>query len=190
MKKLFLLTLLVASPYVAADWALNPKESTLNFISTKNASVTEVHRFQSVAGSISGEKASLTIDLASVETQIPIRNDRMKEHLFEIQQFPQATVELNLDAKAMQSLASAGTFIDMPVTAAVDLHGMKKDLPAKLRVIKLAENKLMATTLEPVVMVPADFGMQTGLGKLMEIAKLNSITSSVPVTFNLVFEQK
>ncbi len=190
MQKLLLLALLIVSPYVSADWKLNAKESALNFLSTKNASVTELHAFQSLAGELVGEKAKLSIDLASVETQIPIRNDRMKEHLFEIKQFPQATVELNLDSKTLDSLQTPGSMIDMPVVASVDLHGIKKDLNAKLRVIKLSEHKMVASTLEPVLLLPADFSMQTGINKLMEIAKLSSITSTVPVTFSLVFDEK
>lgn len=190
MKKLLLLALLGASPWAAADWQLNAKDSALNFLSTKNASVTELHAFQSLSGDWVGDKAKLTIDLASVETQVPIRNERMKEHLFEIQQHPQATVELTLDAKAIEALQVSGALVDMPVLAHVDLHGVKKDQNAKLRVFKLSEHKLLVTTLEPVLLNPADFNMQTGLNKLLEIAKLSSITSIVPVTFSLVFDQK
>ena len=190
MKKLLLLALLGVSPLAAADWQLNPKDSALNFLSTKNASVTELHAFQSLSGEWVGDKAKLTIDLASVETQVPIRNERMKEHLFEIQQHPQATVELTLDAKALEAIQPSGSLVDVPVVARVDMHGVKKDLNAKLRLIKLTEHKLLATTLEPVLLNPADFSMQAGLNKLLEIAKLTSITSTVPVTFSLVFEQK
>lgn len=190
MKKLLLLALLMVSSYVSADWRLNAKESVLNFASTKNASVTELHTFQSISGELIGDKGKLTIDLASVETQVPIRNDRMKEHLFEIKQFPQATVQLNLDAKALELLQTPGSLVDMPVSASVDLHGVKKDINAKLRVLKLTDSKMVASTLEPILLIPGDFSMQPGLNKLMEIAKLTSITSTVPVTFSLVFEQK
>lgn len=191
MKKLLCSALLVLSPYaVADDWQLNAKESVLNFASTKNAAVTELHSFQTISGEISADKAKLTIDLASVETQIPIRNDRMKEHLFEIVKYPQATVQINLDPKVLESLENAGSMVDTTVVAAVDMHGIKKDLTAKLRVIKLTDSKMVASTLEPILLLPADFSMQAGVNKLLEIAKLTSITSTVPVTFSLVFEEK
>jgi polyisoprenoid-binding protein YceI len=191
MKKLLLSALLVLSPYaVADDWQLNAKESVLNFASTKNAAVTELHSFQTISGELVGDKAKLTIDLASVETLVPIRNDRMKEHLFEIVKYPQATVQINLDPKVLESLESPGSMADMPVVAAVDMHGIKKDITAKLRVIKLSDSKMLASTLEPILLLPADFSMQAGVNKLMEIAKLTSISSAVPVTFSLVFEEK
>lgn len=190
MKKLLLPALLILSPYVSADWQLNGKESVLNFASTKNAAVTELHTFQSISGELVGDKGKLTIDLATVDTQIAIRNDRMKEHLFEIVKYPQATVQLKLDPEALEALEEPGSLVDMPVVAAVDMHGIKKDINAKLRVIKLTDTKMVASTLEPILLMPADFGMQAGLNKLMEIAKLTSIGSAVPVTFSLVFEQK
>lgn len=191
MKKLLLPTLLLLSPYaVGADWQLNTNESVLNFASTKNAAITELHSFHSISGELVGEKGKLTIDLASVETQVPIRNDRMKEHLFEIALHPQATVQINLDAKTLEALEEPGSLVDMPFSAAVDLHGIKKDINAKLRVIKLTESKMVASTLEPILLMPADFSMQAGVNKLMELAKLNSISTAVPVTFSLVFEQK
>lgn len=191
MKKFVLPMLLLLSPCVlAGDWQLNPNDSVLNFASTKNATITELHGFHHISGELIGDKGNLTIDLASVETQIPLRNDRMKEHLFEIAKHPQATVQLNLDAKALENLEEPGSMIDLSVTAAVEMHGIKKDLPAKLRVIKLTESKLVAATLEPVLLLPADFGMQAGLNKLLELAKLSSINSAVPVTFSLVFEAK
>jgi len=191
MKKLLCSALLVLSPYAMADdWQLNAKESVLNFASTKNAAVTELHTFQSISGELAGDKAKLTIDLASVETQIPIRNDRMKEHLFEIVKYPQATVQLNLDPKVLEALESAGAMVDTQVVAAVDMHGIKKDINAKLRVVKLTDSKILASTLEPILLLPADFSMQAGVNKLMEIAKLTSISTAVPVTFSLVFEEK
>lgn len=190
MRKLLSLALLILPAYVSADWQLNAKESVLNFASTKNATVTELHSFQSLSGELKGDKAKLTIDLASVDTQIPIRNDRMKEHLFEISQYPQATVQLTLDAKSLEALEEPGSMLDMPVSAGVDMHGIKKDISAKLRVIKLADGKLIASTLEPILLLPADFSMQAGVNKLLEIAKLTSISTAVPVTFSLVFEEK
>ncbi|MCD2449812.1 YceI family protein [Methylicorpusculum oleiharenae] len=190
MKKLLILMLLTTSPLFAADWTLSSKDTTFSFMSTKNAAVTEVHTFLNISGEIIGDKAKLDIDLASVETQIPIRNDRMKEHLFDIKQFPQATVELKLEPKIFDSLQKAGSMKDLLVKANLDLHGMKKEISAKLRIIKLADNKLVASTLEPIILIPGDFGLEPGVKKLMEIAKLNSISSAVPVTFSLVFEKK
>ena len=67
-----------------ADWTLDNERSIVNFISIKNASIGEVHRFRSLAGSVSDDGAvRLVIDLDSVETLIPIRNQRMRELLFE-----------------------------------------------------------------------------------------------------------
>ena len=90
----------------AADWELQSKTSQLNFISIKNNSIAEVHDFTTLSGSINKKgEAVLTISLPSVETSIGIRNERMKEHLFESKQYPVATFITFIDMDKAQKIA-------------------------------------------------------------------------------------
>jgi polyisoprenoid-binding protein YceI len=187
MKKLALIVLVLFAPTAFADWVLNQKLSSLSFLTTKNASVTEKHTFNKMSGSLSDEGlAKLVIQLNSVETGVPIRNERMKELLFQIERFPEALVELKFDKTKLDSL-KAGQMMDLPVTANLKLHGIERSMDANLRIIKLTNAQVSVTTVEPIIMNTEWFGLQAGVEKLREIVNLQSITGAVPVTLSLVY---
>ena len=143
-----------------------------------------------MSGTLTNEgDAKLIIELKSVETNIPVRNDRMKQFLFEVDRFPEALVELKIDKNKLSTL-NTGAAVDMNVKAMLKLHGGTQDLTAKLRVVKIQDNALQVTTMEPVVLNLVPLGLQAGLDKLKEIAKLDSITATVPVTLTLVFNRQ
>ena len=113
----------------------------------------------------------------------------MKQFLFEVDRFPEALVELKIDKNKLSTL-NTGAAVDMNVKAMLKLHGGTQDLTAKLRVVKIQDNALQVTTMEPVVLNLVPLGLQAGLDKLKEIAKLDSITATVPVTLTLVFNRQ
>lgn len=173
-----------------ADWVLQPASSSVTFLSTKNARVTETHGFSKLVGHITTDgAASLSIDLASVETKIPIRNERMRDMLFEVGKFPEARVTLQLDAAALQRL-EAGTLRSWPVQAKLSLHGVTQAIDTELLVVGLAQGGVFVTTPQPILLTVEDYGLKAGLHALQAVAKLDSITPVVPVMLNLVFEKK
>ena len=188
MRKIIFAVLCLMAQWAVADWQLNNKASTLNFISTKNASVTEVHTFKKLSGGVKNNgEAILNISLDSVETNIPIRNERLKQFLFEIDVSSEASVVLDIDPDKVQALAP-GSQIDLPVKAKLSLHGVSQAIDTRLRVVKLQNNGIAVSTTAPIILSTGAFGFQSGLDKLKEIAKLDSITTAVPVTMNLVFD--
>ena len=70
---------------VQAAWTLNGDDSTLSFISTKAVNVAEIHKFTTLSGGVddTGNVTGISIALASVDTGIEIRDDRMREMLFD-----------------------------------------------------------------------------------------------------------
>ena len=93
------LVFLLALPSIAfSDWELVNDDSHLNFVSFKAVDFAEIHSFKEMSGSIdSNGKANLVINLDSLETLIPIRNERMRNLLFETQIFPTANFYLQVD---------------------------------------------------------------------------------------------
>ena len=83
------------------------EESVLNFVTVKNDAVAELMSFSSLTGSIDDAtgKAELIVDLSSVETGIDIRNDRMREHLFQIDKFPSATYSATVEMANLNAMA-------------------------------------------------------------------------------------
>lgn len=75
----------------------------------------------------------------------------------------------------------------MPLELTLDLHGNTKSISDQLRVTGLENGALQVSIQAPILLNAADFGLGAGVVKLMEVAKLPSISAAVPVTFNLIF---
>lgn len=174
---------------VWADWELDNTESTINFVSIKNDSVGEVHRFASLVGFIGAAgNAQLTVDLDSVETMIDVRNQRMREMLFETVKFPAATITAQVDP-AVLGLAAEGGIVtaDLPIT--LSLHGQEKAMTVPVVILGDGDGSLRVFTARPVLISAADFGLGAGVEALQKVAGLQAISSAVPVTLQLQFMQ-
>jgi len=198
MKKI-LLVLLCISPSIFAQvnlgtgqgshWALNKKASSLTFVTTKNASKTELQSFQKITGKIKNNVASLAVDLNSVSTKIDIRDERLRDLFFETKLFPQASVAIKLsnsDIKRMQ----VGDVKDIELEAELNIHGVKQKTVVNTQVVFLEEGKLLVNSSKPLIINLQNFKLLKGVNLLREIANLKSINAAVPVTFNLMFIQQ
>jgi polyisoprenoid-binding protein YceI len=184
-----LLALLVLIPCAAAraDWELDNSRSAVNFISVKNDSVGEVHSFDSLVGYIgSAGNAQLTIDLGSVQTLIDIRNERMREMLFETVKFPTASVSAQMDPEIIAAVAEGGIVTaDLPVT--LSLHGHTKTLTVPIVMMGEGDGRLRVISAHPVLLNAADFGLESGVAALQNVAGLDAISRVVPVSLQLAF---
>jgi polyisoprenoid-binding protein YceI len=170
-----------------ADWELDSTASVINFATIKNDSVGEINTIKSLEGSISvSGAAQITIHLASVETLIEIRNERIRSLLFETATFPVAQVEAQVDP-ALMAGANEGEVhqLDLPVT--LTLHGVQRDLTAPVSVLVENDGGLLVFTTHPVLVNAADFGLDSGIEALRNVAGLKSISNVIPVTLQFRF---
>jgi len=179
--------LLLGTVTAQAQWQLDGSQSSLNFVSIKNDAVGEVHSFASLAGSIGADgNTDLVIDLDSVETLIPIRNERMREMLFETVKFPQARVSARVDPGILAAVAKGGVVsTELPLELA--LHGVQGKMNANLVVVGEGEGRVRVFSAQPLLLNAADFGLEAGVAALREVAGLKGISNSVPVTLQLLF---
>jgi hypothetical protein len=56
-----------------------------------------------------------------------------------------------------------------------------------VQVSRKADNGIVATSIQPILISAADFDLISGIEILQNLAGLNSIGLTVPVNFNLVF---
>jgi polyisoprenoid-binding protein YceI len=176
---------LLGTQALAADWNVDRANSQLNFMSIKKTSIAENHVFQSFSGSITDAGAlQLTIDLSSVDTNIEIRNQRMRDYLFDVANFASAEFTAQVDMHAVETL-SVGESQQMQVEGQLSLHGQTVPTTLDLMVSKLAANKLFVTTAKPIIVQADQFDLTKGIDKLMALAKLPSISHAVPVSFYL-----
>lgn len=173
----------------SGDWSLQAADSQLSFVSIKNNAITEVHRFNDLSGSVSADgMASLSIELDSVDTGIEIRDQRMREMLFETGLHPQAQVSMKVDPQLVSGL-KAGEFERLETSATLALHGLSVSVPVVLRVSRLDAHHWLVTSEQPVVVNASAFNLLEGLDKLREIAGLQAIGGGAPVTFALLFKR-
>ena len=200
MKKILLLTLLVVSSTTfaklnfvttshAGQWALNNEASTLNFITTKNASKTEVQTFKKIQGKIAGTQVTLSVDLSSVDTGIEIRDERLRKLFFNVDKFPVATVEIDLNKSDLAPMKPGQRKI-LKLDAEVTLLDTTLTVPVELQVIALAKKELLVVSYLPIIIDLKNFNLLKGVNALREIAKLQSINAAVPVTFSLFFSHQ
>lgn len=191
MKKIifFFFSLLIVSQSAFADWVLDTDQSILNFITTKNASKTEIQSFEAMQGRIKGNQAILRVDLSSVDTEIDIRDDRLRTLFFNIAKFPEATASLKIASADIKAI-KLGYSEEMELDAVIDLYGVKQTLPVVVQVTRLKEGKLLVFSKQPLIVNLKNFNLLEGLNKLRDIANLQSINVAVPVTFSLLFTKK
>ncbi len=185
-----LLMLLTAAAPALAGWKLDNDASEIAFISIKAADIGEVHRFTELSGSVDDAgSATVTIELASVDTLIPIRDERMREVLFRTGVFPTATLTTSIDTALLDGLAD-GSNRQTSARINVNLHGQDAELPVEMTVARLSESTVMVTSLKPVIVAADTFSLGAGIEQLREIAGLPSISKAVPVSFVLTFVQE
>lgn len=173
-----------------ADWVLDNDASRISYVTTKANVAAEVNRFHQLSGKIGGDgSATLMIDLNSVDTAVEIRDGRMREILFDTDQFPTATITTKIDPELLDS-AAPGSISVVMAEAIVNLRGMDVSTTFEATVARLDDDNLLVTATKPVIVNAAQFGLLDGIEKLREIAGLPSISPAVPVSFVLKWSRQ
>ncbi len=181
----------VPVPTIAATgpWHLVPAQSHLGFISVKKGTMVETHHFGEFSGLVSVEGvANITVNLDSVQTNIDIRDERMRGLLFETDKFPLAKISSKIDLAQFATLM-IGESKTFSQNISVNLHANTADYEVDFMVTRLGDNKISVASQSPVVLDIEDFDLQDGLDKLRNLASLSSITPQVPISFSVVFER-
>ena len=188
MKKTLLSALIamaLLSLETRADWFIKDG-SVVTFVSIKNDVVGELNKFEGITGTVSAEGAiDVWIDLDSVETFIEIRNERMKTLLFRTGLFPRAHITGQLDSADLKiALSGIGALLNLDLK--IDLHGKAVSKSVTIR-LDHTEDQISVVTTQPILLNAADFGLESGVAALQEIAGLDSISRVIPVSVNLRF---
>ena len=186
MKNLLLLVIcLTASINALAGWVIDPAGSYVGFASVKNGLIAENHSFKQITGTIEDSGvANIAVALSSVETLIPIRNERLQSMLFKVAQYPFLTVTANLDLEEFTSLELGKSKTDT-ILLGVNLHGMDLSKNVLVKVTRSSSDSYEVTSLGPIVIHASQFALSDGVESLRKVAGLQSIDLMVPVTFDL-----
>ena len=180
--------LLLMAQATLADWRLT-SASKVGYVSIKNNAIAEHNVFSGVTGSLSKKgQLKINIDLSTVETQVDIRNQRMRELFFEVTQYPQAVVTAELDVQELAQVDS-GAPLEIVKPFTLSLHGVEATAEAHLRVVAVG-GRAWVSTVRPILISAADFGLEGGVSALQKIAGLEAIAAVVPVSIDLKFVKK
>ena len=169
-------------------WTMQPGASVLNFQSVKNKVIVETGSFASLQGKISPTGAvEIQIPLESVDTNIDLRNVRMRFMFFESFKFPTATVTAQLDEAMLADLPKVRRkLIDIPFV--LDLHGVQKRLQSQAIVTLLSNDFVAISTSVPISVAAEDFDLMEGVDKLQDAAGVDILPSAF-VSFDFVFSR-
>ncbi|TCT23722.1 YceI family protein [Thiobaca trueperi] len=190
MRKLILpliLSGMLAATPALADWSLDPARSHLAFVSIKANDVAEINTFGDIQGVMDDEgQVKIALMLDSVETLIPIRNERMREMLFETTNYKEAVLTAKVDPAVIAKLA-VGDIAQINAEGTLSLHGQTQPMTLSLQAARVAAGTVMVASIKPLIVDAAKFGLTEGVEKLREIAGLASISKAVPVNFVITF---
>lgn len=185
---IFTLILSISASFANAEskpWSLQKENSSITFFTVKNSTIGETHQFTDFSGSIMKGMAKVTIKPDSVSSNIDIRNERMREFLFETKMYPTIDITANV-ADLLKSIQSG--FLLQSIPAKLSLHGVTKDIQIQAAISKVG-NQIRVSSAQSIVINAADFAMGDGIKKLAELAGVE-IVWSVPVNIDLIFTQE
>jgi hypothetical protein len=182
-----LLLTLGVSLSAQASWYLDGESSRLSFITTQNANVANKHRFLVLHGKVDRKgHAQLRIEMDSVNSAVPLRDERMRDQLFDFKHFPEAQITAQINLQPINELAP-GAQVELRLPVTVSLRGKQHTYESELLATRLDEQRFQVVTLEPLMLQAEDFGLQPELETLRKSAGLSAISFSVPVNAVLIF---
>jgi PKD repeat protein len=183
-------TITVSDPPPVDSYVLDQASSSLHFVSTKKVHVVETHTFNVLSGEISADGvARMWIDLNSVDTSIDIRNERMRNVLFETATYSQAEISLSVDTTDLSTLA-VGSSILQTVIPVLNLHGISVPIEAHVRTTKVRDDTILVQNTSPILVRASDFDLVNGIEALRTLASLSVISYTVPTNFTLFFTKQ
>jgi len=192
-----LLMALVVMPLVTAaaraqdffqnGWLLDPRLSNVYMQTVKANSIFETHRFDAVEGEVGpGGKATVKIDLASINSSIDVRDVRLRFLLFETYKFPFAEIKADIDQSRLQELLTA-TRIEYPLVITLSMRGVVREIKTKVWVTRISDTTVSVATIEPIIVTAESVGLTKNIAKLVEVISGTPIATAASITFDLVF---
>jgi len=184
----FFLLLINTATFAGSSYVIDSEFSSVNFSVTKKQYIIEPAVFQDVEGSID-EKGNLniSIDINSVDSSNPIRDNRLIDLFFQADFFPAAIVTAKIDDKILNSKE---TLQIVKIAATLEFFETKKDISLDVMVAKMGNN-IIVTSLKPIIVNAKMFNVPSeNLNALSKVCGGITISDIVPVNFVLTLVKK
>ena len=176
-----------AQDFLNQDWTLDPRQSHVWMQTVKQETAAEKHQFTAVEGGVSKDgRATVKIELGSIDTGIDLRNVRMRFLLFETFKYPHAEIFAQLNKARLQGL-TPGNSVHYPLLLNVNMHGVASQIETTVAVKRVNESTVVVSSVAPIVVTAESFDFTKGLVKLSDAVGGIRINPSAEITFDLVF---
>ncbi len=140
----------------------------------KANAIFDTYRFDAVEGEIGpGGKATVKIDLASINSSIDVRDVRLRFLLFETYKFPFAEIKADIDQSRLQELLTA-TRIEYTLVITLSMRGVVREIKTKVWVTRISDTTVSVATIEPIIVTAESVGLTKNIAKLVEVIKWNT----------------
>lgn len=169
-------------------WTLDAENSELRVLSVKKGAIAESSAFATFSGIINPQgQAQIRILMDSIDTQIDLRNVRMRFLFFETFKFPESTITADLPADQLSDLHERRRkIISLPFT--LNLHGIAVEREARVAVTLIDNDRVAVANTSPIALALPDFNLDEGRGKLQEAANVDILPFGF-VSFDFVFDR-
>ena len=187
LKSSLLIMLTVSIANAQGNWVLDKRNSHVSFFTLKKGSVGESFDFFDFSGTVRENNASVKIQTDSLDTQVAIRNDRLKKYLFKVDEHP--VIEVSADVSEVFKRLKNRSVIDVELPASLTLNGVTAPIFLRANVAKRNKSNLIVSSIQPVIIKAENFQLSNGLAMLSKLAGNITIGSAVPVSFVLHFKR-
>ncbi len=191
IKKVVLATAIVltSSNTLASIWKLDKSVSEMSFLTVKKDTVPEIQSFDNIDASINGYRAKLVLDTASINTNIDIRDQRIRDWVLKTGLLPNIVLTMDLPEDLIDSFLPGDT-LATSLAAQLQVGGAKQTISVDAHITQTEDNKLIVNSKEPVIIDTNKFALTGGVEQLRTVAGLNVITQRIPVFFSLSFDKQ
>lgn len=166
---------------------------TIGLISVKNGDVEVPARFETVTGDVSLDLGDLnrssgtvTVDLSSWNSDLPLRDERMKTTFFQVEDKPtQVSFTLTGIAEPSGPLSDIGSKATGKARGKLDWRGLPLELEVPVQVERQAADSFAVTTPTPFSISIEALGMNQPLAKLIKVCEHESVADAVQVSLDL-----
>lgn len=169
-------------------WTLDSQASALRFMSIKKGNLAETSSFATLSGLITEDgTAQIRVLMDSVDTNIDLRNVRMRFLFFETFLHPEATITVQLDPSLLTDLHnSRRKMVNLDYT--LSLHGISVTKTAEVAVTLISNDRVTVSATTPIALTLSEFNLEDGREKLQDAAGVTIVPVGV-VSFDFVFDR-
>ncbi|MHC8372776.1 YceI family protein [Pseudomonas sp. MDT1-85] len=194
LRKMMLIGGFLISPLALANWQIQNEFSNFNFTTVKAvalgaSAVTEVQVFRKIEGQVDDVgNIDLEVALGSVDTGTPLRDERLREILFDVVKNPTAHFNGKVDLTHLKTLG-VGEIVDTKVDGVLKFNGVEKTINSNIRYVRLSDDKIMINTLQPLIINLSDYGLKKGVEALQTMMGLSFLSNTAPISFSIVLQK-